>query len=486
MLSFVNGRSSAPNPEPPRAQGPADRHQRGMTAQDRAVFHRGLDGARPRAVRGQGAFVVTADGSRVLDAASGAFVAILGFDPPGVADRIAAAMRDIQFAYSGSFGNAEEVRLASLLVERAPAGMAKVWLTTSGSTANETAVKLAHQYHALRGNPSKVQVISRWHSYHGSTIGAMSLSGSVPRRRPFQPYLLDMPHVAPPDCWRCPLARSPGPCDEGCDGACADLFEAEILRLGAEHVSAVIVEPVAGAPLGALVSSPAYLRRLRAICDRHDVLMIADEIVSGMGRTGDWFAIADSGVSPDLITLAKGLGGGFVPIGAVIAHRGVVDAFEGCGAAFTHGESFTGHRVMAAAGCAVVDFIEDHALLSRVRDLDERLSGLLSPLGSHPLVGRLRGRGLLRGVELVADATARRPFPRAMAVSERVLAAARRRGVLFQGGNAGVDGRDGDTIAIAPPYVIADQDLEMATAALREALDEVAAEVGRDGSLGGA
>ena len=452
-----------------------------MIAPDHGVLHRGTDRTRPHAVAGRGAVVITADGTSFLDAASGAFVAILGFDPPGVADRIAAAMRDIQFAYSGSFGSAEEGRLAALLLDRAPVGMARVWLTTSGSTANETAVKMAYQYHALRGHPSKVRVISRWHSYHGSTIGAMSLSGSVPRRRPYQPYLMNVSHVAPPDDWRCPSASSAGPCAEACDGACADLFEAEILRLGAEHVSAVIVEPVAGAPLGALVSPPAYLRRLRAICDRHDVLMIADEIVSGMGRTGDWFASGESEVSPDLITLAKGLGGGFVPVGAVIVHRDMANAFEARNVAFIHGESFTGHRVMAAAGCATVDFLEEHSLLARVRELGENLAGLLRPLEAHPMVGRVRGRGLLYGIELVADAAARRPFPRSMAVSERVLAAARRRGVLFQGGNAAVDGRDGDTIAIAPPYVIAERELKRAVIVLCEAVDEVAADIERAG-----
>lgn len=336
-------------------------------------------------------------------------------------------------------------------------------------------MKLARQYHLLRGSAEKTAVITRWHSYHGGTIGAMSLSGSGPRRRPYQPYLLDFPHVPPPDAYR----RPQGMDAETFALACADAVETEILARGAQYVSAVMVEPVAGAPLGALVSPPAYLARLREICDRHDVLMIADEVVSGLGRTGRWFAIESAGVVPDMITVAKGLGGGFTPIGALLVHDRISGTLDAAGTAFAHGESFTGHRMMGAAGEAVIDFIEAHGLVARVARGGPGLEALLRPLVGHPLVGTLRGAGFLHGIELVEDKETRRPFPRSARVSERVAEAAARRGVLFQTGNAAADGENGDTVMIAPPYVTTDAQLAEMVGALAEALDEVAGALGR-------
>lgn len=434
------------------------------------VFRRDPSASYPLAVAGDGAVVIDAEGRRRIDAASGVFVAILGFAPSAVAEHVALRLRTLPFAYGGTFANADEDRLARLLIERAPPGMAKVWLTTSGSTANETALKLARQYHTLRGNAEKTVVIARWHSYHGSTVGAMSMSGSIPRRQPYQPYLLDFPHVDPPYCYRCRRGLVP----ESCGGACAADIEEVISKIGARHVSAVILEPVAGAPLGALVSPDHWLWRVRAICDRHDVLLIVDEIVSGTGRTGDWFAIAASGVVPDLITLGKGLGGGLVPIGAVVVHERVVQAFEAEAAAFVHSESFTGHAVVGAAGTAVIEYMEATGMLDRVRELGLRLDQLLRPLRSHPLVGEVRGRGLLRGLELVQDKATRAPFPRARRVAEAVVAAARRRDVLFLVGNAAADGQNGDTIIIAPPYVTVDGQLDTIVSTLVDALDDVA------------
>lgn len=383
-------------------------------------------------------------------------------------------MSTLQFAYSGYFSSPEEDALALALIGKAPRGITKVWLTTSGSTATEAAVKLARQYHLLRGNPQKSKVITRWHSYHGSTIGAMSLSGSGPRRRPYQPYLLDMPHVPPPDCYRCPWGARP----DNCALDCADAFEKEILAVGPDYMSAVMVEPVAGAPLGALVSPPGYLRRVREICDRYDVLMIADEIVSGLCRTGDWFAVQHDDVVPDILTLAKGLGGGYVPVGAVLIHQRINAVLEAAGTQFNHGESFTGHRIMGAAGQAVIGFIDAEGLADRVARKGPALEADLKKLKDHPLVGAVRGRGFLYGVELVANKAERRPFPRRAQVSERVAEAAARRHVLFQTGNAGADGQDGDTIMIAPPYVTSEAELTQIVSVLSDALDEVATEIG--------
>lgn len=429
-------------------------------------------GAAPlHAVGGEGAQIIDSEGNRWLDACSGVFVAILGANPPGVAAEIASAMERLQFAYSGRFGSAEEDRLAEMLVEKAPEGFGKLWLSTSGSAANEAAVKLARQYHLARGNAEKTAVITRWHSYHGNTALAMSLSGSGPRRRPFQPYLNDFPHVLPPD-----PDRRPGTAE-----SFADEVEHEILARGAQYISAVMVEPVAGAPLGALIPPDGYLRRLREICDRHDVLLIADEIVSGLGRTGRFFAVEHEGVVPDMITLAKGLGGGFTPIGAVLAHGRVTDALESARQPFMHGESFTGHRLMGAAGVAVLDFIDRHGLVQRVAEDGPGLQARLAPLEDHPLVGRLRGRGFLWGLELVAEKDGLWPFPRAAQVSERVVAAAAARGVIFQGGNAGTDGENGDMVTVAPPYVTTSGELDQIAGVLSLALDDVWEELSREG-----
>jgi adenosylmethionine-8-amino-7-oxononanoate aminotransferase len=443
-----------------------------------AVFPRGA--FRPsvsKAVAGDGAWLIDSDGRRFLDACGGVFVAILGHSPAAVAEAIALQTRTLNFAYSGDFTTDAQERLAQRLVSIAPPGIERVWLTTSGSMANEVAVKLARQYHLLKGNTQKTKIISRRHSYHGSTIGAMSMTGSLPRRKPYEPYLLNFPQVSPPYCYRCPDKLEP----VDCAIACANEIESAILAAGEEYVSAFIVEPIAGAPLGGLTSPPEYLRRARDICDRYNVLMIVDEIVSGVGRTGDWFAIEESGVIPDIITLAKGLGGGFVPIGAVLAHKKIHHAFEEADASFIHSESFTGHVLLGAAGNAVLDFIDNNALLPAVRELAKYLEISLAPLANSPLVGEVRGRGLLKGIELVASKRTKKPFARSLRVAERVARATAARGVLVLTGNAGVDGVNGDTVMVAPPYVTTRSEIDFMAEVLSIALDEVAGELAAQG-----
>jgi len=427
-----------------------------------------------QAVRGDGAWIVDSDGRRFLDASSGVFVAILGHSPDSVAEAIAKQARELNFAYSGDFTTGAQERLAQLLVSIAPPGIDRVWLTTSGSLANETAIKLARQYHLLNGDSEKTKIVSRRHSYHGSTIAALSMTGSLPRRKPYEPYLLNFPQVSPPYCYRCPYNLEP----TSCAIACADDIEKAILAAGQQYVSAFIVEPIAGGPLGALPSPPEYLRRAREICDRYNVLLIVDEVVSGLGRTGDWFAIEESGVVPDLITLAKGLGGGFLPIGAVLAHSKIHSAFEKSGVSFVHSESFTGHVLLGAAGEAVLEFIEKNGLREVVRELAGYLEKALQPLADSPMVGDVRGRGLLRGLELVADKRTKEPFPRSMQVAEQVARATAERGVLVLVGNAAADGVNGDTIVIAPPYVTKREEVDLIYDVLRTSLDEVAAQLG--------
>jgi adenosylmethionine-8-amino-7-oxononanoate aminotransferase len=439
-----------------------------------AVFPRSTaNPVKSQAATGDGAWIIDAEGHRYLDACSGAFVAILGHSAGAIAEAIAQQALSLNFAYSGDFTTQAQEYFAKRLVATAPQGMEHAWLTTSGSTANETAVKLARQYHLLNGEAERTRIISRRHSYHGSTIGALSMTGSVPRRKPYEPYLLEFPQVSPPYCYRCPYGLEPAECAV----RCADEIEQAILAAGEQNVSAFIVEPIAGAPLAALPSPPEYLRRAREICDRYGVLMIADEIVSGMGRTGDWFAVTESGVVPDIITLAKGLGAGFVPIGAVLVHDRIHRVFEQTGVSFVHGESFTGHVLLGAAAAAVLDFIDDNDLLPAVRDLAQYLERSMQPLCDLPMVGEVRGRGLLRGIELVADKGTKQPFARSLGVAERVARATAQRGVIVLTGNAAADGVNGDTVVVAPPYVTTKPEIDMIVGVLQAALNQVVDEL---------
>ena len=244
----------------------------------------------PAVVRGEGVYLWDENGNQYLDGAAGAFVAILGQGVDEIANAIDEEMRRVTFAYTASFTSEKERALTGKLVEWAPDGFDKAWICTSGSNANETAIKLARQYHLISGNPGKYRVVARKHSYHGSSMGALSLTGAEPRRAPFEPLLLDFPHISPPNCYRCPLDLT----YPACAAACANELEEVVEQAGPETVSAFIVEPMAGGPLGALVTPPEYLQSVREICDRHDVLLIADEIISGIGRTGRNFAIEPS------------------------------------------------------------------------------------------------------------------------------------------------------------------------------------------------
>jgi adenosylmethionine-8-amino-7-oxononanoate aminotransferase len=445
-----------------------------MTSSGDTVFHRQVTRLYPRVARGNGIYLWDEEGRRYIDGSGGTFVAILGQGVDDIADAIAAQMRRVAFAYTGNFTSEVEQSFTRRLVELAGQGFCRAWLCTSGSTANEIAAKLARHYHLLRGNAEKSRVVARWHSYHGSTTGALSMTGAVPRRRLYEPLLLDWPHVEPPYCYRCPL----GLAYPACAAACAGDLEATVLRVGPQYLSAFIVEPVAGGPLGALVTPPEYLRTARDICNRHDMLLIDDEVVSGLGRTGHAFAITASGVVPDIITVAKGLAGGYVPIGAVIVHERIYQAFDKAGISFVHGESFTGHTTLSAAGLATLDYIERHDLVRRAGALGARLGARMAPLADLPIVGEVRGAGLLRGIELVADKATRRPFPRAHGIAERVAAEAAARGLLVLPGSGGADGIDGDTIVLAPPYVITEDEIDEMVTILAAAVAAVASQLG--------
>ena len=444
-----------------------------MKSNTENVFHRQISRSYPAVVRGEGVYLWDENGKRYLDGAAGVFVALLGQGVDEIADAIDAEMRRVTFAYTTTFTSETERALTRKLVEWAPEGFDKAWICTSGSGANETAIKLARHYHLVRGNTEKFRVIARRHSYHGSSIGALSLTGAVPRRRPYEPLLLDFPHISPPNCYRCPLDLA----YPSCKAACASELEDVIVREGPESISAFIVEPMAGGPLGGLVTPPEYMQSTREICGRHDVLLIADEVVSGIGRTGKKFGVEHSGVTPDVITVAKGLGAGYVPIGGVLAHEKIHRAFEEAGTSFVHGESFTGHTAVSAAGLATLEYIEKHDLVRQAGELGDYLGERMEPLRENSMIGEIRGLGLMRGVELVADKSAKRPFPRARGVAEEVARECNERGLLVLPGVAGADGTDGDTVVLGPPYIVTRQQIDTMVSILGEAIKTVGTKI---------
>ena len=406
----------------------------------------------PTVARAQGSWVWDAAGRRYLDGSAGAVVVSLGHGHP----EVLAALREqadlVTYAVRAQFTNEPAERLADRLAELAPGDLDAVYLVNSGSEAVEAAVRLALQHWSERGRPSKRRFISRHGSYHGTTLGALSLSGHPVRRRHVEPLLHPFPAVPQPSRYRCAASGACPPCDL----SCADAFDAAIRAAGPDSVAAVIVEPVVGATGGAVVAPPGYHQRLREICDRHDVLLIADEVMTGVGRCGAFLAMERWDTVPDLVALGKGLGAGYVPVAGVLARRGVVDAIAaGSGQVFT-GHTHSANPLAAAVARTVVDITVRDGLPERARRLEPVLGGALGDLlESHPLLGDVRGLGLLWGLELVADREARRSFPRERQVTERFLAACAANGLLLYPASDGAN----DAVLVGPPLNATDEEL---------------------------
>lgn len=438
------------------------------TAEDR-VFHRDVSRQYKVAALGTGARFVDETGHEFLDGSSGSYVCNVGHGQAEIVQAIYDQAIKLAFVNTRVFTSDAELGLARRLSSVAPMKESRVYLGSSGTAANEAAVKMAYQYHVLRGHPEKREVIARWRSYHGSSVGSLSLTGDRHKRSIFEPILVDRPHVEPPYCFRCPWNKERATCNL----ECADAVEDEILRLGPENVSAIITEPVSGAPLGSLGVPDGYFERLRDVCSRYDVLMIVDEVISGMGRTGAWFATSHYNVSPDIITLGKGLAGGFSPIGALVVSGDVFSEFTERHANFVHYETFTGHTLSAAAACAVFDFIDSRGLVNRVAQKGVEFGQMLRQLCDLPIVGHVRGRGYLWALELVQPDGTNKPFPTDLRMADKIVDAALEEGLLLISGRGAADGIQGDTVAIAPPYVATDDDLDDMVAVLRRVLEKV-------------
>ncbi len=422
------------------------------------VFPRHRDHLPPTAVGGEGCYIIDQAGKRYLDGSGGAAVSCLGHGDPEVAAAIRAQLDAIAFAHTGFFTSEPAEKLADLLIANAPAGMDKVYFVSGGSEAVESAIKLARQYHLERGESGRTKIIARRQSYHGNTLGALAAGGNMWRREPFAPLLVEMSHIDPCYPYR---EQAEGESDEDYGLRAANLLEAEIERLGPENVIGFLAEPVVGATLGAVPAAPRYFKRIREICDEHGILLILDEVMCGMGRTGTLFACEQDGVAPDIVCIAKGLGAGYQPIGAMLCTDKIYAAIAEGSGFFQHGHTYLGHPVATAAGHAVVSAILDRDLLDAVRNQGAKLrAGLESRFGQHPHVGDIRGRGLFLGLELVQDRDSKAPFDPALGVNKAVKKAALEAGLICYPMGGTLDGKRGDHVLLAPPFIIGDSQIE--------------------------
>ncbi len=436
---------------------------------DEAVFPRSFLKAYPQAVRAEGCFVYTAEGRRYLDASGGAAVVTIGHGVEEVARAMAEQAAQLAYVHSSQFHTAIAEKLAERILALAPEGMrrgGRVYFTSGGSEATETALKLARQYWIERGQKKRFRVISRLQSYHGSTLGALSVSGNVRRREPFAPMLAEWGHIPPCYCYRCPYGlRYPE-----CDVECADELGRMLERDGSENVAAFIFEPVVGATLGAVAPPEGYVQRISEICREHGILLIADEVMTGMGRTGRPFAVEHWGAAPDMILVGKGIASGYAPLGAVIVAGHVAEAISSGSGTFLHGFTYNAHPVATAAGNAVLDYIERENLFARVRSAGNEMRPALEPLKKFSVVGDVRGMGLLWGVEFVRDAKTREPFPADARIASRIQDDALEAGIMTYPIQGCVDGTRGDHILLAPPFTITAAMIQMLAAGLEKAI----------------
>jgi adenosylmethionine-8-amino-7-oxononanoate aminotransferase len=437
-----------------------------------ALFARNFRKSYPVAVRGEGCWIIDEAGRRYLDASGQAAVINIGHGVPEIGRAMADQSSQLSFAHTSQFHSEPAEKLAHRLLALAPQNFrpgGRVYFTSGGSEATETAIKLARQFHLEKGQPERYRVVSRCQSYHGSTLGAMTVSGNVARRAPYQPLLAEWGHIAPCFCYHCPFdKRFPD-----CATACADDLDHFLKANDASSVAAFIFEPVVGATLGAAVPPDGYVQRIAKICRDRGILLIADEIMSGMGRTGKPFAIQHWNAEADIMLVGKGIASGYAPLGAVLVAPNVTEAFERGSGAFQHGFTYQAHPVATAAGNAVLDYIESHNLFDRVEPAGDSLRKELSALDSHPNVGEIRGLGLLLGIEFVKNKSTREPFPRESNLAERIRQATLDHNVLTYPTQGCVDGVNGDHILLAPPFIISPQESRSIVSAIRSALDSV-------------
>jgi len=423
------------------------------------------------AVSGQGCYITDHQGKQYLDGSGGAAVSCLGHGDLDVTNAMKAQLDQIAFAHTGFFTSEPAEQLAQLLIQHAPAGLDRVYIVSGGSEAVEAALKLARQYFIELGQPQRSRVIARRQSYHGNTLGALATGGNQWRRQPFLPLLVEVSHISPCYAYR---DQQHGETEQDYGLRIANELEQEILTIGADNVMAFVAEPVVGATMGAVPAVAGYFSRIREICDQYGVLLILDEVMCGMGRTGKLFACEQDQVIPDLLCMAKGLGAGYQPIGAMLASDEIYQAVAQGSGYFQHGHTYMGHPVACAAALAVTRKILDEDLLSQVVQRGEYLHAALTDvLGEHPNVGDIRGLGLFQGIELVADRPSKTPLPSRLGTAGKVKKAAFEAGLICYPMAGTIDGVQGDHILLAPPFIICEAQIDELVTKLAQSINEV-------------
>ena len=438
------------------------------------VFRRSLDPALPIAVRAEGSTIWDADGREYLDAAGGAIVVNVGHGRSSIAEVMAAQAGRLAYAHGSAFTNEPLEAYAEALAPHLPVDDPRLFAVSGGSEAIESALKLARAYHLARGEKDRWIVFARWGSYHGNSLGALDLSGRKPLRRPYEGWLGRFRHVSAAYAYR---ADDPGANALASADELADELERAIIAAGPRTVAAFVAEPIVGATLAAAVPPDGYWPAIAEVCRRHGVLLVADEVMTGFGRTGRWFGVDHWATRPDILVAAKGATSGYWPFGFVAASGEVHDTVAGPGApGFTHGFTYSHHAVGAAVAGEVLRILEDEDLVAASAAKGERLHDRLwERLAAHPNVGEIRGRGLLMGVELVADRETRAPFPRAAKVTEAIVRAAKADGLLLYSGTGLADGTDGDSILIGPPFVVTEAEIDRIVEILGDAVERTTA-----------
>jgi adenosylmethionine-8-amino-7-oxononanoate aminotransferase len=439
------------------------------------ILHRKIGHSYPIAASGNGAILRDSAGKEYVDASSGAAVSCLGHSHPDVLAAMRAQLDKVAYAHTSFFTSQVAEELADDLVAHAPAGIGHVLFVSGGSEAMEAALKLARQYFVERGEPQRRHIIARRQSYHGITLGALAIGGRRRQRAQFAPLLIETHHVSPVYEYR---ERRPEETPQAYGERLAQELENKIGELGGENVIAFVAETVSGATLGAAPAVRGYFKRVREICDRHGVLLLLDEVMCGMGRTGTLHACEQEGISPDLMALAKGLGGGYAPIGALLMQDKIFDAVARGSGSFQHSHTYMGHALACAAAFAVQKVVRRDKLLDNVRAQGAYLARRLNErFGNHPFVGDVRGRGLLQGVELVADRSSKAPFDPRLELNARVKAQAMARGLMIYPTGGTVDGIAGDHVLLAPPFIVDNALVDTIVDSLGEAIDAATAEI---------
>lgn len=433
------------------------------------ILHRQIGHDYPVAVSGQGVTIRDAQGKDYIDASGGAAVSCLGHSHPDVLAAMHKQLDELAYAHTSFFTTRVAEELADDLIAHAPKGISQVYFVSGGSEAVEAALKLARQYFVEKGESERKHFIARKQSYHGNTLGALAVGGNEWRRKQFAPLLIDTSHVSPCYEYR---DRRPDETPEAYGARLAQELEAKIQELGPKTVLAFIAETVVGATLGAVTAVPGYFKRVREVCDKHGILLILDEVMCGMGRTGTLHACEQEGITPDLITIAKGLGGGYAPIGAVLIRDKIIDTITRGSGLFQHGHTYLGHALACSAGLAVQRVIRRDNLLENVRTQGAHLARRLQErFGNHPFVGDVRGRGLFAGVELVSDRSSKEPFDAKRKLHARIKKEAMARGLMVYPMGGTIDGVKGDHVLLAPPFIVDAQDVDRIVERLGDAID---------------